>query len=299
MSEPVKSMKRKNKKYVPYESLKPSDFILGTDEQDRGGCRVPVIDYLAMIGKLENLKKSCAEADLEKIKVDLAEAYRKFITTPHFPKVLLAAVDTSNKKLNEKITETPKYVDSMSEKYDYIANKVVSQIDRDLFDDPYEYDAIIRNWEDDWRAALGRDLGEMWFWNNDRTENFKEPIYCSGKLPSSVKIPGWMMAADTFLEPEFHMTTVQKVALAHAIHFTIFNRQPHGYVEASGQVEMMCRVGTREVHQAFMDLYCNNMVDVAYVPAKTRLGLTRSAGWIANIPKILTVLKNYGRDIKV
>ena len=298
MSESVKSMKKK-KKYVPYESLKPSDYMLGTEPQDYGGCRVPVIDYLAMVRDLENLLETCAEADEEKIKVDLAEAYKKFINTPHFPKTLMASVDTVNNRLQEKIAETPKYVDSMNEKYDFIKHELVSYLDRDQLDDPCEYDALVRNWEKDWRAALTRDLGEMWFWNNDRVDQFVDYVHVAGLLPSPVKIPFWMMAADTFLEPEFHMTSVQKVALAHAIHFTIFNKQPHGYVEASGMVEFVCRVGTREVHQAFIDLYCNDMVDVAYVPARDRHGLTRSAGWIANIPKILTVLKNYGRDIKV
>jgi len=287
----------KKEQYTPYQSLKQSDYVINR-EQEGNPNYVPIVDHLAMVHKLDQLAATCAEVDEDRIAADRNAAYTRFMAAWAIPKEFEQSVDKTNEKFQKKFDSVynAEFIQYEMNPADHTLKRCLC---RNEFDDPTRYDAMIRNWEDEWRDSLNKDLGDYWLYGDNSTaDKFVEGTYIAGKLGHAANIPTWLFAADTFQEPEFHMNTVQKIALAHAIHHTL-GKQPYGYIEAAGEVERMCRVGVREVHEAFIWLQGADLVDVVYVPANRRWSRTRSCGWFANIPKIITVLENYGRVITV
>lgn len=186
-----------------------------------------------------------------------------------------------------------------SQRRSNITNQMEYYVDRNKVPSAQNYDNVIQQYEKDWREALKKDLAESWMWKNYDTTPFDENIYCMGKLESRlVRIPHWMNATDKFHEAYFHLSTIEKVALAHAIHFTL-DCSDYGYIECSGRVEMWCRCSVREAHRAFQLLYRKNLVDYVRVKPAACHNLTRNWGWRANILFIQNTLNNYGRKLDV
>lgn len=162
------------------------------------------------------------------------------------------------------------------------------------------YKQAIKEWEHDVRAGLIQDLGESWMWTDDRTESFKESSEVFGKYPmaSPVQIPSWMFACNTFNEDFMHLNDVEKVALAHALHYT--KPMYPGYKECSGHVERWCRCSVEEAHKAFVSLYHKGLLlpGVLLAPENCH-GLIRNMAWKANFIRIREVLALYGRDIRI
>jgi len=161
-----------------------------------------------------------------------------------------------------------------------------------------EYNGAIQEWENKFREFLNDDLGETWCWEDDRTGLFHANVEYYPKLISPINIPSWIFAADTFNEPNFHgLSDVEKVALAHAIWFTL-HKYSTGYIECSGHVEQWCRCNPSDVHQAFQSLYHRQLLmEPLYSCPDLSRPLTRNWGWMADVIYIQQVLSNYRREI--
>lgn len=162
------------------------------------------------------------------------------------------------------------------------------------------YKNAIQEWEFNVRSGLVKDLAETWMWKEDKTDSFKEPTETFGQFPitSPVHIPSWMFACNSFNEDFMHLNDIEKVALAHALHYT--KPMFPGYKECSGQVERWCRCSVEEAHNAFVSLYHKGLLlpGVLLAPENCH-GLIRNMAWKANFILIRETLALYGRDIRI
>lgn len=159
-----------------------------------------------------------------------------------------------------------------------------------------EYNKAIQKWEADIRKLQATQLSESDIWSDDRGNGIDKQIMTYPLLYPSLKLPTWLMASNTFNEPNFHMDDIEKVCLAHAIKYTL---PPYmqGYYENEGHVERWCRCDSKDVHKAFISLYEKNLVhDLRGTPTNEDTRIRRWM-WVANVPYISMILANYGRSI--
>lgn len=262
----------------------------------------PVIDFGKLIRDLEIVSKEhCSEKETNpQLYADWCSQVDLWYESPIVPDNVGGSKQKADEKFFAKFPE---------EYYVTIHDKVLKEdikvlnYDKLNAEDPtgVKYGSAIREWESDTRNGLTEELGETWLWEDDRTESFKFFTQSFGLFPlrSPVMIPTWMFACNTFNEPFMHLTDIEKVALAHAIHYTT-GPYDNGYLEYSGHVERWCRCGVNEVHEAFIMLYRKGLLlqPIYLEPSKCR-GLSRNMGWKANIVKLQRILANYGRDVRV
>jgi len=301
-------MAKRKKQLTSFVPLNKNDYLFNSDKTH---CPVPIFNYMKMLYDLQNVfEEYCSvndEVNMEAVKQQYQELEDDFINDTIVP---IEAFDDNNQSSDNlrirPVDRAKTEFFNNVQQYDpeqkcrttiqsYAHNKPMMYYCRDKVEDVDQYDSLIQTWESNWRHAISEELAETWLWNEDKTPIFATHILCTGKLmPTSVTIPKWMYACETFNEVEFHLSGIHKVALAHAIHFTL-QHYPYGYMECSGNVELWCRSDVMTVHDAFIDLFINDLVSYVYIPPEDCHGLSRNYGWIANLPKITTILKNYGR----
>lgn len=162
-----------------------------------------------------------------------------------------------------------------------------------------EYKQTIRDWEKEVRQELRDELAEKWFFgNSDKAKNFEPYMSHFGEMPSPVRIPSWLFAANTFQELDFRFNLIEIVAMAHVLHFTT----PYcdtGYIECSGHIERWCRCTAEQAHATLMKLCQRKLITFKFLPDEAVFGLNRNLGWRANIDYIQSVLDLYGRRVDV
>ena len=129
------------------------------------------------------------------------------------------------------------------------------------------------------------------------TEEFRKKflLFPIGKIPSPVRIPCWMFRSFPD-DPEFELTDIQKVALAHVIHFTRADN-PCGYLECSGNIENWCRVSTDVAHKTLQELVSKNMIFEKDAPEDLCMGHKRNKSYVLNVDYLHTILSTYNTDI--
>lgn len=285
-----KPFKKANRPFVP---LKQEDFLFNGKDTC---CEEPIVDRVKMMRVLLDKLELCPPENKEKYNKILAQ-YIEVLKDFMYVNNVFPVTDCETDDVMEDYNERKKQFseDMYNVCYSNITWLEEPYLDRNKFERPEEYDAFIQQWEAEWREALKHDLAESWLWKTDKSAIFEPNIACMGKLESDrVRVPHWMYATETFEEQEFHMTTIEKIALAHALHFTLSHAQ-YGYLECSGHVEMWCRCSVRDAHNAFLTLQKRNLVDIIYVRPGDCHSFARNWGWIANVPKIHNTLQNYGR----
>lgn len=131
------------------------------------------------------------------------------------------------------------------------------------------------------------------------SEEFKKKfiLFPMGKIPSPVRIPCWMLR--TFPDdPDFELSDLEKVALAHVIHFTRADN-PYGYLECSGDIENWYKCTKEIAHKTLQDLVSKNMIFKKEAPEELTMGHKRKNSYVANIDYLHTILTTYNTDIWV
>lgn len=120
-------------------------------------------------------------------------------------------------------------------------------------------------------------------------------LFPIGTIPSPVRIPCWMFRKfpkHKFLE----LDDLEKVALAHVIHFTNADN-PYGYIECSGDIESYCRCTVEEAHNALNRLLKKNLIEMRTVPTEICKGHKRNFAYYVNVSYLHSILMLYGTDI--
>lgn len=115
------------------------------------------------------------------------------------------------------------------------------------------------------------------------------------KIPSPVRIPCWMFKEFKY-DPDFQLSDIEKVTLAHVIHFTRPDN-PTGYMECSGDIENWCKVSPSVVHETLMNLVKKNLIFEKEAPEEMRMGHTRKSCYTVNVDYMHTILSTYNTDI--
>ncbi len=120
-------------------------------------------------------------------------------------------------------------------------------------------------------------------------------LFPIGKIPSPVRIPCWMFRKFKH-NPDFELDDIEKVAMAHVIHFTNCDNTT-GYIECSGHIENWCKCTVEEAHNALKRLEKRNLI-VSHVllPSECK-GHKRNLGYFVNIGYVHTILNLYKLDI--
>lgn len=120
-------------------------------------------------------------------------------------------------------------------------------------------------------------------------------LFPIGKIPSPVRIPCWMFRKFPD-DPDFELNDIEKVALAHVIHFTT-STNPWGYLECSGDIENWCKCTTKQAHEALQSLVDKQMIFCNVAPREKCLGHSRNKCYTLNIDYLHTILMTYETDI--
>lgn len=131
------------------------------------------------------------------------------------------------------------------------------------------------------------------------SEEFKKKfvLFPIGKIQSPVRIPCWMLRSFPD-DPDFELTDLEKVALAHVIHFTTADN-PYGYLECSGDIENWCKCSKEQAHSVLELLMRKNMIFKKEAPDALTMGHSRKNSYVANIDYLHTILTTYDTDIWV
>ena len=155
------------------------------------------------------------------------------------------------------------------------------------------------------RAWMQKYIDEETERNNKILEDLKvggSEEYCNkislfpiGKLQSPVRIPTWMFRKFPN-NPDFELNDIEKVAMAHVIHFTNCDN-PTGYIECSGNIENWCKCTVKEAHDALISLVNKNMITKHILAPEFCMNHTRNFGYFVNIGYVHTILNLYKTDI--
>lgn len=129
------------------------------------------------------------------------------------------------------------------------------------------------------------------------TEEFNKRIHLFplGLIPSPVRIPAWMFRKYPH-NPDFELDDIEKVAMAHVIHFTNCDN-PTGYIECSGNIENWCKCSVEEAHNALKRLVRKNLIKSHVLDPEYCYGHKRNLGYFVNVPYVHTILNLYKMDI--
>ena len=129
------------------------------------------------------------------------------------------------------------------------------------------------------------------------TEEYNNQIklFPIGKMQSPVRIPSWMFRKFKH-HPVLELDDIERVALAHVIHFTTAST-PYGYIECSGDIENWCKCSVEDAHNALKRLVSKNLIECTTVPDEVCFGHKRNFGYYVNVPYLHGILVLYGTDI--
>ena len=129
------------------------------------------------------------------------------------------------------------------------------------------------------------------------TEEYNNSIklFPLGKIQSPVRIPSWMFRKFPN-NPDFELDDIEKVAMAHVIHFTNCDN-PTGYVECSGNIENWCKCSVEDAHNALKRLVRKKLITQHELDAQFCMGHKRNLGYFVNIGYVHTILNLYKMDI--
>lgn len=116
-----------------------------------------------------------------------------------------------------------------------------------------------------------------------------------GKMKSPVRIPCWMFRKYPD-NPDFELDDIEKVAMAHVIHFTNAYCVT-GYLECSGHIENWCKCTVHEAHKALKRLVKKKLIIQHIIPDDLCYGHKRNLGYTVNIEYVHKVLTLYKLDI--
>ena len=125
--------------------------------------------------------------------------------------------------------------------------------------------------------------------------NKKITLYPLGTIPSPVRIPAWMFRKYPD-NPQFELDDIEKVAMAHVIHFTNCDN-PTGYIECSGNIENWCKCSVEDAHNALKRLEKRNLITSHVLSPEYCMGHKRNLGYFVNIRYVHTILSLYKMDI--
>ena len=120
-------------------------------------------------------------------------------------------------------------------------------------------------------------------------------LFPLGKLQSPVRIPSWMFRKFPN-NPDFELDDIEKVAMAHVIHFTNCD-SPTGYIECSGNIENWCKCSVEEAHNALKRLVRKKLITQHILDPQFCKGHKRNFGYFVNIGYVHTILSLYKMDI--
>ena len=120
-------------------------------------------------------------------------------------------------------------------------------------------------------------------------------LFPIGLIPAPIRFPAWMFRKFPD-NPEFELDDIEKVAMAHIIHFTNCDN-PTGYIECAGEIENWCKCSVEEAHDALTRLCKKNLVEAHVLDPQYCWNHKRNLGYMVNIPYVHEILSSYGTDI--
>lgn len=156
--------------------------------------------------------------------------------------------------------------------------------------------------EDDWRKpildkedARNAEILEQLKIGGSEEYNKSISLFPIGLIPSPVRVPTWMFRK--FPEhPQFNLDDIEKVAMAHVIHFTNCANNT-GYIECSGHIENWCKCSVEEAHNALQRLVDRKLIISHVLDPRDCKDHKRNLGYFVNIPYVHAVLQMYRTDI--
>lgn len=112
-----------------------------------------------------------------------------------------------------------------------------------------------------------------------------------GVVPAPIRIPMWMFRKFPD-DPDFELDDIERVAMAHVIHFTLQGLDS-GYIECSGDIENVCKCTTSDAHNALMRLVDKGLITQHIVTPEQCMGHKRNFGYFVNMPYVRSVLLKY------
>jgi len=156
-----------------------------------------------------------------------------------------------------------------------------------------DYAAILPHWEredalnDTILADIMDGAGEVF-----KAKYVMLPV---GMVPEPVRIPLWMFRKFPD-DPDFELDDIERVAMAHVIHFQEF-RVPTGYMECSGDIENCCKCSVAEAHDALQRLVKKGLITQHTLTETDCMGHKRNLGYFVNLPYVRNILLKYKTDM--
>lgn len=147
----------------------------------------------------------------------------------------------------------------------------------------------------DKETELQNDILRQLKYGGSPEYNAKISLFPLGKIQSPVRIPSWMFRKFPY-NKTFELDDIEKVAMAHVIHFTNCDN-PTGYIECSGHIENWCKCSVEEAHNALKRLVKKNLITEHVLTPEQCQGHKRNLGYFVNIGYVHTVLSLYKMDI--
>lgn len=116
-----------------------------------------------------------------------------------------------------------------------------------------------------------------------------------GMIPAPIRIPMWMFRKFPN-DPDFELDDIERVAMAHVIHFTLQGLSS-GYIECSGDIENVCKCSVSDAHNALMRLVDRGLITQHTVTPEQCMGHKRNFGYFVNMPYVRSVLLKYKIDL--
>lgn len=129
--------------------------------------------------------------------------------------------------------------------------------------------------------------------SEDYNENIS--LFPLGKIPSPVRIPAWMFRKYPET-PNLELDDIEKVAMAHVIHFTNCDNYT-GYIECSGHIENWCKCSVAAAHNALKKLEKKGFITSHVLDPDDCRGHKRNLGYFVNIAYLHKLLSLYKMDI--
>ena len=161
--------------------------------------------------------------------------------------------------------------------------------DDDLLDD---YIKMCRDKEDELNKKIVDDL--MVGASDEYKESYH--LFPLGLFQSPVRIPAWMFRTFPNAHKNFNLNDIEKVAMAHVIHFTNAEN-PTGYLQCSGNIENWTKCSVAEADAALDSLEEKKLVVSRELPPQYCHGHKRNKGYYVNLYYVHTVLRCYKMDI--
>lgn len=144
--------------------------------------------------------------------------------------------------------------------------------------------------QDSLEASIVKDLSR----GMNHNYNWKPYLVPLGIFGSPIRVPCWMFRRYSI--DCLNLNDVEKVALAHVIHFT--NPQcPTGYMPLTGGVENWCKVGSEVVEEALSKLERDGLICGKELEPDYCYGHKRNKGYTANIELLHHLLQLFKMDV--